>query len=332
MGAKVLRKVQFGTETTAGTAVDATTIMRWPPDAVMSDQRVIEVAEEAVGQRFGKGRTYQPSQLAVIEVPDHAATFEQLPYWLCAGIEGTTGVQDGTDGDGYAYQFDSGNTAAQTLTTYTIECGDGQECYRLAYGFVPELTLSGAAGEAVMVSGTWNGRQVSDATLTTDATLPAVEEILFGNGKLYIDAAGGTIGTTQQTSTWLGFSLTIPTGFKPLFSGDGNTYFTVPIWSPEDPPELELTIRNDAFGAALTDAAKAGTVLLVRMTFTGSALTTGNTYTTKLLQISCAVLPTEVPDLEDDGGEDTRTFTFQVVDSDSTQLQIVVVNQLSALP
>ena len=74
-------------------------------------------------------------------------------------------------------------------------------------------------------------------------------------------------------------------------------------------------------------------VKLVRMLFQGAALTTaGTAYTYKTLQIDCAVVPTEIPDLEDDGGEDTRTFTFSVIDSDSTQLQFILVNELAALP
>lgn len=333
MGATVLRKVQFGKETTSGTAVAATTIMRWPADATLNDMRTVEVVEEALGQRFGKGRTYQPQLLGQMDVPDNPATFEQLPYWLQAGIEGLASPTQDSTGSGYIYQYDSGNTAASTApTTYTIEGTDAQADFEMEYGFVTEFTLSGAAGEGVMIGGTWQGRQVSTSTETTTATLPTVEEILFGKGKLYIDAAGGTIGTTQKTATWLGFSLAVPTGLKPLFSADGAIYFTTVTWSPEDPPTLELTVRNDATGAALLAGAKAGTVQLVRMEFTGATLTTAGDYTTKVLQVNCAVVPTEVPTLESDGGEDTLTITYNVIDSDSTQLQFIVVNESTTLP
>jgi len=333
MGAKVLRYLQLGKETTSGTAVAATTRLRWEPGAVIQDMREITEVEEAIGQRFGKGRTYQAKLLAQLDVGDQPATFEELPYWLQAGVEGLASAsQDGTEGSTYIYQYDAGNTAAITPTTYTIEASTGQEAYEMEYGFVSEFSLAGAAGEALTVSGTWFGRQVSDTTMTAAQTVQDVDEILFGKGKLYIDAAGGTIGDTQKTDTWLGFNLTVPTGLVPNFTADGNTYFTSAKWAPEDAPTLELTTRYDATGAALMDAAKAGSVKLVRMTFEGpDAGTAGDSYSCKTLNIDMAVVPTEVPSAEDDGGDDTLTFNFSVVDSDSTQLQFIVVNELSAL-
>jgi len=335
MGATVLRKVQFGTEATAGTAVAATTVMRWPRDgAVMIDEGIVELVEdEATGQRFGKGRHYRPNTAAMIEVPTHPATFEQIGYWFQAGVERVGTPATDTGGSGKIWQHDVSNTSAATLEYYTIEGGNTQESDEMEYAFVETFTLAGARNESVTVEGTWRGRQLTDCAFTAGQTAPTVEEILFNKGILTMDAAGGTIGTTAKTASWLGFSLAVPTGYLPLFAADGSLYFTSPIWSPTDAPTVSLTMRHNANGEALRAAAQAGTVQLIRMSFTGSAFTTaGSSYIYKTLQINMAGVPTNVPGLEEDDGDDTMTFEYNIVDSDSTQLQFINVNTLAALP
>ena len=334
-GIKALRKIQFGKEAVAGTAVVCSTI--WRGEGVLVDDRPVEMPAEDIGAYEGYGRAYVPKLGAHIELSETPATFEQLPLLLELGVKAvTTGATD-TGGSGKIYAYPAPVTAANTLLTATIEGGDNQRADEMEYSHVESFSLSGAKGEAVMMGGTVRGRQATDAEFTGTATLPTVEEVLFQKGKLYIDAT--TIGTTQKTQTWLGFSLEWPSGWKEVYTGDGNLYFTKLeyVGHKDDPITGELILEHDSVAEAEIVAARAQTLRLVRMQFDGTALTTaGSAYTYKALRIDLAIKYTAVPEVGDEDGDDIVTLPFQVVYASAAApsalaAQITVVNQLSAI-
>jgi len=331
-GIKALRKIQIGKETTAGTAVNATTI--WRGEGTLKDDRSIEFVNEDVGILEPTDRTYVPKLGGLVTLDETPATFEQLPYLLVASMESiTTGTTD-TGGSGKIWSFDAATTTPNGLKTLTIEGGDNIRCDDVEYAYVETVTLSGAKEEAVMMSATLRGRQATDSEFTGSLSIPTVEEILFGKGKLYIDAT--TMGTTQKTETWLGFSLTIPSGWKAVFTGDGNLYFTKVeyVGHRDDPITGEITLEHDATAEAEINAARAETLRLIRLQFQGSALTTAGTYTYKTLQINLPVKYTEVPDMDDEDGDDIVTLPFRAVYdvTGARAASIVVVNELTTLP
>lgn len=330
-GVKALRKIQIGQETTAGTAVVATTI--WRGEGVLTDERTIEFPAEDIGLYASAGRAYIPQIGATLSLDETPATFEQLVYVLSGAISKvTTGVTD-TAGSGKIWTYTVASTAPPTVQTYTIEMGDDQRVDEMEYAYVEKLTLSGAKGEAVMMAADWRGRQATDTDFTGSVAIPTVEEILFSKGKLYIDPT--TIGSTQKTATWLGFNLEIPSGWKAVWTGDGNLYFTQMVYkgTREDEITGELTLEHDATAEAEITAARAGTLRLVRLLFNGTALTTAATYTYKTLKIDMAIKYTEIPALEDEDEDDVVTLPFKVVYSSTAALfaQITVVNQLATL-
>jgi hypothetical protein len=335
MGVKALRKIQLGKETTPGSAVAATTI--WRGEGVLKDEREPQAVKEDVGLFEATNRSFIPKLGATLAMDDTPATFEQLPYILAASVENVvTGTQDGT-GSGYIYQYDVPTTSANMVKTFTIEAGDDQRVDEMEYSYVESFTLKGAKGEAVMVSATWRGRQAQDAEFTGSLSLPTVEEILFQKGKLYIDASGGTIGTTQKTNCFLGFSLEVPSGWKALMTGDGNLYFSTIVYvgHKEDAITGELVLEHDATAEAEITAARNESVRLVRMKFEGSNLATpGTTYSKKTLIIDMAIQYTGVPELDDEDGNNIVTLPFRVLysDVDGLAAQFVVVNELTSLP
>ncbi len=330
MGVRVLRKIQLGDEGTAGTATASTQI--WRGTGILNDETEIVNVEEDIGQFVPKPRNYIPSIGATLEMDEQPATYELIPYILAAGMESmTTGSLDGTSVPGYIWQFDMNNATAQTPLTFTLEMGDDQRVDEMAYGFVEEFTISGASQEAVMMSANWRGRQATDAEFTTGLSLPTVEEIIYGEGKFFLDAAGGTLGDTPKTSTLLGFSLTVNTGKQAVWTADGDIFFT---FLKSIAPEMtgELIMEHNATAEAEIAIARAGTAKLVRLTFEGTTFNTaGSSFSLKTLRIDMAIQYTEVPSIDEQDGDDILTFPFRVVDSDSTQLQIVVVNDQSAL-
>ena len=118
-------------------------------------------------------------------------------------------------------------TSPNTIKTYTIEGGDNQLAQESDYCFVESFKISGNAGEGVMMEATWRGRDVVDTTFTGALTAPTLipgDHIVFGGSNLYIDAVGGTIGTTEITSTLLSFELDVTTGLKAKFTNLGKDF------------------------------------------------------------------------------------------------------------
>lgn len=331
-GIKKLRSVRFGRESTAGTAVATTT--RWRGTGVLIDERVKEWPEEDISILSGTDRQYEPMLGGTITV-EGVATFEQLGHIFDAGIVEATPATDGTDGSGRIYTWTFPTTAAASaVQTYTIEGGDNTRYDEMEYSFVESFNLSGEATQAVMVSAVWKGRQVQTCAVSTAATVPVVEEVLFQEGKLYIDAIGGTQGNTQKTTTWRSFNLDCNTGWRGVPTGDGEKYFS---FMKNVGAELtcDIVMEYNSTATAEVDNWRAGTARLITLKFEGSALdTAGDTYSLHTLKIDMAGKWESFSGLEDADGNDTITGTFKAgYDATSTSFATITIAQdLTTLP
>lgn len=332
MGIKALRKIQLGLESVSGTPVAATELFRGI--GTLEDKGPVEIVEdEDIGIIGGDDRSMRPMLLGGISMEDTPATFEQLCYLLAAGVKDVVaGVQDGA-GSGYVYAYPFPTTAKNDVKSYTIEGGDDQEVEEMEYAHVESFALTGKPGEALIMSSEWIGRQVIVSSFTGSIAVPAVEEILFSKAKLYIDAVGGTIGSTLKSSTFLGMDLNVVTGWKPVFTADGQLYFTnIEMSKPEI--SLDITFEHDAIGAAAKVDWRAETPRLIRVIIEGSALgTAGTTYTYKTLILDFAAKITSVTKLGEADGNDILTVSFVPKYNSTGALfaQIVVVNELTSL-
>ena len=158
------------------------------------------------------------------------------------------------------------------LLTMTIEGGDNAGAERFAYGHIRSFTLSGSAGEALMVSAEIVGRQVSSTDFTGSLTIPTVQDILFSKGKLYIDNATATtdLGVTQVSNEFLNMDLSVNTGWRPVYTADGNLYFS---FIKQTMPEviLSITFEHNTNAIAQKAAWKAETAKQIRLEFDGDA-------------------------------------------------------------
>jgi hypothetical protein len=328
-GVKALRKIEGGDETTAGTAVASSFV--WRGEGTAADIREVVHPPEDIGILMGDDRTYIPKLGVELTFEETPATFEQLPYILEAGVETETPTQDGAGSD-YIYTYNFPTTAQRTPRTYTFEYGDDVDAWEAEYCFVKEFTLSGAAGEALNMSATWEGRQESDASFT-GSSVPTVEEILFSTGELYIDGVSTFPATTKKSSTFVSMELTVTTGHQAYWTADGNLYFTA---TKQIAPEalLKITFEHDATATAERTAWKAQTARSIRIEFTGSTVTTaGTTYSTKQLFIDLVGKWETFEPFEDNDGNNTVTGTLRCrYDGTATSSgRFIVVNELSAL-
>lgn len=332
-GVDGFQQVQLGREATAGTAVTCTTVWRGPFGA-LADNREIVQPEENIGYISPVLRPYESHRLVGLDVPDTEVTFEQIPHIFEAGVKTVTPVQDGTGSD-YIYTYPMPTNAFNAIKTYTVKTGDNHQARRAAYGIVSEFSISGNAREGLTVSSTWFAKDLVDSTFDSP-TIPLVDTVVFQNGKLYIDDSSGTIGSTQKLNTWLGFTLSVNTGFVPVHTGDGSLDFSF-AKAVKDNLEvtLEITFEHDATAVAEYAKFEAEAIRLVRLEFTGPAVATpGTTYSDKTFIIDIAGYWETFPALEAQDGDSVYTATLRGGYSvtDALFAEFVVVNELSALP
>jgi hypothetical protein len=268
-GIRAFRKIQLGPETTPGTAVSATTY--WRGIGTIQDNLETVFPQEDIGILPGTDHSYIPRVEAMLNLESTEATFEQLPYLFEMGIESVTPTTD-VNGSIYTYTMPIETTdinESTDLGTYTIEGGDNQQAERFAYGFARSITISGNAGEALMMSAEIVGRQVGSTDFTASLSIPTVEDILFSKGVLYIEDTDTYPADTQVSNTLLSATLSINTGWIPVYTADGNIYFS---FVKQAMPEVTLEVTFEHNASAVTEIAnwRAGTARSIRLDFSGS--------------------------------------------------------------
>jgi len=316
-----LRRLQLGREAVAGTAVTPTVLWLGPAQMPEDDSPRV-FAEQHIGTRAPTNRSYRPALKGVCIMPTTEATFEHLPHIFEGGIDAETPVQDASGGYVRAYDLFAENTPK----AYTMLGGNNIDTRRLTYSFVEQFVLSGETDGAVMLqSANWRGRQVTTGTSFASLSAAAVEEILFNSGKLYIDST--TIGSTQAEGVWLGFNLSVTTGWIPVGSGDGELYFHT-IKNVGGDAELQITLEHTSVAAAEKAHCEGGTLRKIRLTFEGAAISGGSTYSAKTLIVDAEGLwlPDSFRTLQDQNGDDIMIGTLR-----ASALDFVIVNNVAAL-
>lgn len=331
-GSRAFRFLQLGAESVQGTPVAATTI--WRGMGMIKDGREWIRPQENVGIAGGTLRKYLARQWSELAMPEVEATYEQLPYIFEAGVAIETPSADGT-GSGYIYNYLSPTTAQNTLRTYTIEGGDDQQAEEIDFAFVKHFNLNGEGTGALMCSVDWYGREATNTTKTPALSIPTVEEILVNNAKLYIDEPGGTIGSTEVSSTLFKVDLDVVTGVKEYWAVDGTKDFSLIKFTSDEALVLKLTYEHNASAVAEKANYRDGTNRLIRLLFEGSDLgTPGSTYSKKTMIWDLAAFYNDWGILDDNEGNDVVEVEAIVAysDTDSLKADFTIVNELSALP
>ncbi len=339
-GIKALRQIQMSREVSTSQGSPSTDFTVWRGLGTLEDTRETTFVEEDIGVFGGVDRTYVAKTGAQINIESTPATFEQLPHILDAAVKLATPTTDASSAQirTYAFPISTSDAVSSTdLQTYSFKVGDNNEVEQAGFGYVSEFTLSGSAGEALMMEAVY---QTREATTDNDGfatvSIPDVEEILFSKGKLYIDEPGGTMGATQKSNTLLSAELKVTTGWMGINTGDGRTDFS---FIKQVQPEIILTVtfEHDGTAAAEKSAWRTGTARQVRLTFEGDALGTtdaGAPYDKKTLVISLAGKWEKFDPMEDQDGDNVVTGTFRARYNATCAkfAEIVVVNELAVMP
>ena len=324
-GTYTYNKVQFGRETTPGTPVNATEIWRGKATMV-ADERDVKIVEEEVGILVPAERSYIASTVGKVNLPQTELTFEQFPHILEAGIH--TVAATGSSPYLYEYEFPTGTTQP-AIKTYTLETGNAlvaSDQHELAYSFVEEFEVSGQSKEAWMLTSNWTGRQANQTSMTALSTLLTVEEALFQNTTLYIDATGGTIGTTAKAGVLLSARVRYRTGIVPIYTADGQLYFAA---HKRVRPALDFSIKMELESGSLVAAERAffksQAVRLFKLGIVGSG--------SKAINLMFAGKYDSISDYENDDENTVVTFNGHGVYSqaDAIFAEISVANSRATL-
>ena len=223
-----------------------------------------------------------------------------------------------------------------TIKTYTLEGGDDTQAEEFDYCFVQNISLTGEGQGQLMMAAEWIGREVTDTTFTGALSIPSVEDIIFNSGTLYIDDSGGTIGSTQVSGLLRTATLNWVTGLIPYWTVDGSLDFTNHKFAGRT-EDIVLSMTYEHIAAAVTEKAKyrSKSTRLIRLMFEGSDFeTAGTTYSKHTLIIDLAGIIEDWESLGEVDGNDVVGLTFRARYSatDSLKAQVVIVNELSALP
>ena len=325
MAGRWTRKVQFGDEGTAGTAVAATVM--WSGNGVAQEERDMVTLDYADGSVVGNDDSYTSRVGGTIALDSTPASFEHLPLILEMGIKTVAGSADGGGSD-YIYTYDLPELAAQTVKTATVEAGDGQQAKEMDYAFAEGFSITGAAAGPMMVSANLRGRQWTPTSFTS-LTPDAVETILFGKGTLYIDTTYGNMGNTEKSSTLLGMAFNANTGLKPKYTANGDVEFDF-IYQDKAEFTLDITFEYNATAVAGEAAWRAVTAQYIKLIWTGSDFGTGGTtYSAHTLIFNLYGKWTSFDPMQDADGNDIMTGHLKVLyDSANTFTgNIIVVNE-----
>lgn len=246
--------VQFGKETTPGTGVAADTIWRGP-FAMIEDTEEQVVVEEQIGNLYGVEEAFTRMYGGRLVLPETPMSFQQV------GILLDGGVQAATPGAATAYlrTYNDVPGTANVPSTWTVQSGNfdaSDDTQQMVHAFCEEFQLSAQAGQEWRMSSTWVGRQTTATALTAALTPPTINIASLPMTKLYIDASGGTVKTTQKTGVLMGVTLRRRTGFKIVPIGDGTRYYAaIKQVAPESTFSITIEVEKDTTSLVSTERA-----------------------------------------------------------------------------
>lgn len=342
-GVTALEKTLIGVEASAGATTDTVTT-HWRGIGKIRDRLEVVYPPERVGRIGGTSRHYIPVTGGEPYL-EGDATFEQLLYLFNAGIYLATPTTDASSAITRTWSVQSASTdpvATTDLGTLVIESGDNNDLDIARFCYVRELNLTGKQGEAMQLTATLGSRAPSTSSAftavgSTDFENPA-ETILFSKVGLYIDDTTGTIGATQKSETILDMTLRFTTGWVPLEAKDGRLDFSN-IKRIDDEIMLDVTFEHNGVASAERAAWRAGTDRMLRLQWTGNAISTtdsGVSIDTKLFRMDLyGTWTTFGPEgLEEQNGDNIYRGTFRVayVPVAAKKADFTIVNEVATLP
>ena len=203
MGILDLQQVQVGKESTRGTVVTPTARLMGIEDISIQPVREVAQYEERRGSLAPAYNSALEREGAEGSISG-LVTYEDIPYWLDSLI----GEATPTGTNPYTYSYSAPLTSEPSPRILSIVYGDSTRAYGATGVLVSSLTISGGATETLRFSADLVGHDVATDSLESLSDR-SITEVMTSQATLYIDAWGGTIGSTAISNSLYNFELTI---------------------------------------------------------------------------------------------------------------------------
>lgn len=324
--AKVVETVQFGPESTEGTAVAATKNIR----SVSVDTKIGGAAEffRPDGRKFNTLATLNQewSTFAL----NGKGTYTEIIYPLAMMFGDPSPASSGVAIKTRVYEML--DTTLLTPKSMTIEKGSSVRAQKIAGAILSDLTMAFSRKSGITLTGGGIGRLFTDG-ITLTGSLPdvALAPLVGKQLDVYIDTTAAGLGTTKLLRA---FSLeeTLTGVFGPIWAIDSaqTSYSGHVDLAPTTGTKIML--EADATGMAYLSQFRADDLMFVRIQATGANMA-GESSVPYLFQFdTCVAIKTMTPDTDEDGVTTLEIDSELIKDSTWGKAQsIKVVNTIASL-
>jgi hypothetical protein len=304
--AAITKAIQIGVETTPGTAVAAGKRLQSLNIDLEPDGN-IEVFRPT-GSKFA-AVTAIGKEWTGLSI-DGTPTYPELPY-VFSSLFGTPVITtDGTSGHRYAWDVDP--FAPDTVKTLTIQKGDSNRAWRVAYGLIGELGFE-FTRESISVDGSGIARNIEDGiTMTASPTSLDLVPVLPKEVSVYLDDVAADFGTTKLLRALMA-SFTLGgdrfMGVWPLDAAQAS--FAAHVEGDPD-AEASLRLATDAAGMALLPVMRDGSSKFLRIQAIGPVIA-GATPSAYELTIDLSVKVSDMLSFSDEDGLYAVEWPFEIV-------------------
>lgn len=334
-----LRRLQIGKESVLGTSVAAAAKLMGVMGQMNVGDRDIFHPEDERGSLVGAHRAYVPSIHWRGSKISGDVTYEDFPMIVAMAVANDILTPSTVDTNARKYLTSPNLTSANTPKSATLEFGDDVQEYEAEAVLCSALEISGAIDQAVKFSADVFGRQLTPSTFTGALSERSVVSVQSELMKLFMDDAGGTIGTTQKSTTLLEWRWRLPEHFVEKRHQDGALYYTT-YGEMKMKPTLEVTAEFNSTLAALrakyasATAGNAGTAQLVRLKGTDAGVIGAATATREFVIDGCYRIM-DFKELGERNGASTVQMMLEAELADTSYAKLFEIycqNAVTAMP
>lgn len=328
----VLERAQAVTEAVRGTQVGTNTRWLYPIQGGITWTLDIPTDDTKEALRGYYATDNQTMGIPICRLNiETVVTYDELPWWLTMILEGAT-LTGAAVNEGYSYEFDPPGTT-DDLKSFSLVAGDGTLNHEFKRCMVNRATIrfnpqSGGDAHWHLTMEVWAHYVGASGTFDSVSDI-AREKILSKGTRIYSDAAGGTIGTTQVTGWLRSGSITIDNQLEEKIFAENTTATGNDVARGEQIITAELVVEfaNDTYFGYF----RAGTRRMLRILQTGTDL--GTDLVTARFDMPYAHIVSFAPGYS--GQNKTATIGL-VAETDRgnsvvTPLEAYIINELSAV-
>lgn len=282
----VLDRAQAKIEAARGTA--ETTMTRW---LVYPNGRLTWTYEAEEGITPETLRSFHATDADNISVGisrsrinlETYVAYDEIIWYLNCAMDGSnlTGSAIGSTPESYTYTL-TPSSATDDLSTFTLKAGDPSVCYKFDRCVINRITMR--ANPAMGGDQYWMASMEIVARFRGTSSFDSPSDItrkkaIAKGTKLYIDASGGTIGTTQITGRLRSVSLTIDNQIEEKIFMENTDYTYDDFARGEQLITWDMALEHSSDDQAAI--ARAGTVQKIRILKTGDTIGATPTTTDK---------------------------------------------------